>query len=129
MSDTHVTVPISVGELIDKITILEIKADRITDPAKLSNIHRELDALRIIRAGLPGLDDIAPDEMALRAVNGQLWEVEDALRACEARGDFSHDFISLARSVYQLNDQRAALKYRINHATGSALVEEKSYGA
>ena len=128
MTDTHlIHVPVSVGELIDKITILDIKAVRIPDPVKLANIERERAALHAIRSDLPRLYQIIPDETQLRAVNEQLWEVEDALRTREANGDFGADFVADARSVYRLNDKRAALKYSINQITGSALVEEKSY--
>lgn len=122
-----ITVPISVGELIDKITILDIKAARITDTAKLANVAREREALRAIRAGLADRTAFADAEDALRDINRQLWDVEDALRAREAAGDFGPDFVAEARAVYRLNDQRAALKYEINQITGSNLVEEKSY--
>jgi len=131
----HVTVPISVGELLDKITILEIKAERIADPAKLANIRVELEALDRLRRGLP-LDrpGIRRDEIAalvdeLGQVNRRLWEVEDLLRDCERAQEFGAEFIRLARAVYKENDLRARLKRRLNEETGSELVEEKSYSA
>jgi len=125
-----VTIPVSWGELFDKITILEIKRDRIEDAAKLANISRELDALRQVceSSRLPGqtLDDLVGE---LRSVNEALWDIEDDIRACERGGDFSERFIELARSVYKTNDRRAELKYQINRLLGSELVEEKSYEA
>jgi Family of unknown function (DUF6165) len=123
-----VLVPISVGELMDKITILEIKSERIKDPAQLENIARELGALRAVRLG-DGIDRTTLDRLAaeLTRVNARLWEVEDEIRECEAQGDFGEKFIALARAVYRLNDERARLKKAINLASGSRLVEEKSY--
>jgi hypothetical protein len=122
--------PISVGELIDKITILRIKRERIHAASALTNIDRELDRLREIRAG-SSLDvaDLAALEDELFRVNGRLWDVEDEVRSLEQSGDFGERFIELARSVYRLNDQRSVLKRRINEVTGSAIVEEKSYPA
>lgn len=131
----HVTVPISVGELLDKITILEIKAERIADPAKLANIRFELEALDRLRRGLaldrPGIrrDEIAALFAELGQVNRRLWEVEDLLRDCERAQEFGAEFIRLARTVYKENDLRARLKRRLNEETGSELVEEKSYSA
>lgn len=121
-------VPVSWGELIDKITILEIKNARIADPVKRANVARELAALVAARdaAGtVPPPVAALADE--LREVNEALWEIEDAIRECEAAGDFSARFVALARDVYRTNDRRAALKRRINQAMGSELVEEKSY--
>jgi len=117
--------PVSWGELIDKITILEIKAARIAEPAKLANVRRELQALTAVRDA----QGAAPATLAaeLREVNEQLWDIEDLIRECEQRGDFGPAFIELARSVYKSNDRRAALKRRISDAMGSELVEEKSY--
>jgi hypothetical protein len=122
--------PISVGELIDKITILRIKRERIRAAPARANIDRELDRLREIRAGSSlDLADLAALEEELFRVNGRLWDVEDEVRALEQSGDFGERFIELARSVYRLNDQRSMLKRRINEVTGSAIVEEKSYPA
>ncbi len=124
--------PVSVGELIDKLTILTIKSERIADSARLSNVCRELEALaREAERAQVGYPEgaLACLGQALLEVNRQLWDVEDALRRCERDGEFGSGFVGLARSVYRLNDERAALKRRINAASGSALVEEKSYAA
>ena len=129
MSAPHdILVPTSVGELLDKITILEIKSERIKNSGQIENIARELGALRAVRLG----DDIDRTMLAqlgaeLKRVNATLWDVEDAIRECDARGDFGEKFIELARAVYRLNDERARLKKAINLASGSRLVEEKSY--
>jgi ADP-heptose:LPS heptosyltransferase len=120
--------PVSVGELFDKITILEIKAERIIDPAKQANVRRELDGLNAVRLRrvppTPVLESVAQE---MRAVNRQLWDVEDSLRQAERDAKFDQHFIELARSVYRCNDQRAALKRRINELTGSGINVEKSY--
>jgi hypothetical protein len=120
-------VPISVGELMDKITILEIKSERIKNLRQLKNIAHELDALRAVRLG--DLDRAMLDKLSgeLKRVNAELWDVEDAIRDCEARGDFGASFIELARAVYRLNDERSRLKKAINLASGSRIIEEKSY--
>lgn len=120
-------VPAAWGEVIDKITILEIKDARIADPAALANVRRELDALNAVAAGLDLTDAVAEARASLRAVNAALWDIEDAIREHEQRQDFGASFIALARAVYQRNDERAALKRRINLLSGSALIEEKSY--
>jgi hypothetical protein len=123
-----ITAEIAPGELIDKITILEIKAERIEDPAKRANVQNELHLLNATRdraiAGSPELDRLAID---LRVVNERLWDVEDSIRNCERARDFGLAFIELARSVYRLNDRRATLKRAINERLGSRLIEEKSY--
>lgn len=131
LSQSHnhaVVVDIAPSELIDKITILQIKSERIKDAEKLRNIHVELASLSTARdrsiAASPKLDELA---MELRVANEQLWDIEDAIRLCERDKDFGPHFIELARSVYRCNDQRAALKRRINELLGSAIVEEKSY--
>jgi len=118
------------AELIDKITILEIKVERISEPAKLQNVRTELETLRTARDRtiLPS-DDLATLTAELRLVNEALWEIEDAIRGCEREGDFGPKFVELARSVYHKNDQRAALKRRINERLGSVIIEEKSYNA
>jgi hypothetical protein len=128
-SDTMLlSVPVSVGEVVDKLTILEIKSARISDPDKLQNIAAELDALRpLVSGGVFDGEEVALLTDALRTVNGQLWDIEDNIRAEEAAGRFGDRFIELARAVYVTNDRRAELKKKINLATGSALVEEKSY--
>jgi type II secretory pathway predicted ATPase ExeA len=124
----QVTVPISVGELLDKITILEIKAERIGDPAKRANVARELAELGACRdtLGLKG-DDLHRLVGELGQVNRRLWDVEDDLRRLEQQQSFGADFVRLARSVYLENDRRAEIKREINRITGSSLVEEKSY--
>ena len=127
----NITVEIAPGELIDKITILRLKAERLQRPEALANVSRELQALEAVlnKAGPAlGVDAVLSLTDALQAINTQLWDVEDALRLLEAEQRFDQEFIRLARSVYQLNDQRAALKRQINEACGSSLQEEKSYG-
>lgn len=123
-----VTTEISPGELFDKITILELKNERIADPAKLVNVRIALEGLQRTRdANLPVSGELDQLVAKLRAVNGRLWDVEDELRHDERRGDFGPAFIERARSVYRENDQRAALKRRIDEMLGSRLLEEKSY--
>lgn len=123
-----ITVEISPGELLDKISILEIKSERIGDAEKLANIRYELKSLQ----------DTVPDQFAanpamtrlmrdLKTVNEELWDIEDDIRDCESRKDFGETFVQLARSVYRTNDRRAAIKREINTLCGSAIVEEKSY--
>lgn len=124
----EILVPVSPGELLDKITILRIKSARMSDAAKLANVRRELAFLEDIwRSAAPPAVDLAADESALAAVNAKLWDVEDRLRELESTRRFDADFVELARAVYFTNDERAAIKKRINVALGSALVEEKSY--
>lgn len=122
--------PISLGELIDKITILEIKAVNISDAGKLQNVNHELNVLNAKVAQLldsDGQAKLAPLKAALKEINQSLWIIEDDIRDCEYAKDFSDTFIQLARSVYVTNDKRAAVKKDINLAFGSELVEEKSY--
>ena len=121
-------VPISPGELIDKITILEIKSARMTDTAKLHNVRTELTLLNETwRASAFAAVDITAEWAGLRDVNGQLWDIEDRIRDKEREDRFDAEFIELARAVYVTNDERAAIKKRINMRLGSLLVEEKSY--
>lgn len=123
-----ITVPVSVGEVVDKFTILEIKSERISDSEKLRNVANELDALRpLVSGGVFDSAELVALTDGLRAVNGELWDIEDDIRAEEAAGRFGERFIELARAVYVTNDRRAELKKKINLATGSQLVEEKSY--
>jgi hypothetical protein len=125
---SEITVPVSPGELIDKITILRIKSQRITDAAKLKNVQLELDALTTTWAkSAYAAIDISTDENALFAVNERLWVIEDEIRDKEREQAFDAEFIRLARAVYFENDERAAIKRRINLALGSAIIEEKSY--
>jgi hypothetical protein len=119
----QIIAPISVGELIDKITILEIKMERLSDWHKRANVERELAALIAVpHAATPEL------KAELSRVNRTLWDVEDEIRKCDAGEDFGPKFVALAKSVYRLNDERARLKKVINIETGSELREEKSYG-
>jgi len=122
-----ILVPVSPGELLDKITILRIKSARIADPAKLANVRPELELLEKTWREACGEADVAEDERALQAVNERLWDIEDRIREKEAARSFDEVFIELARAVYIENDRRAALKKRVNLALGSRLVEEKSY--
>ncbi len=121
-------VPISPGELIDKITILEIKSQRMTDAAKLHNVRTELALLNATWSASPfSATDISAEWTGLRDVNARLWDIEDDIRDKERDAAFDAKFIELARAVYVTNDERAAIKRRINTKLGSALVEEKSY--
>jgi hypothetical protein len=123
-----ILVPISPGELLDKITILRIKAARIRDSAKLANVRAELEWLeRVWRDSGAAIPTIAADEAELQRVNSALWDIEDRIRDKERAGAFDAEFIELARAVYVTNDERAAAKKRINTALGSRIVEEKSY--
>ena len=123
------TTRVSPGEFLDKVSILEIKLERIRDPAKLANVRRELDLLRGVWQASPLAGaDVAALTRELKAVNEALWEIEDRLRIKEARRSFDQEFIELARSVYRHNDRRAALKRELNLALRSDLIEEKSYG-
>ena len=123
-------VPVSWGELIDKITILEIKRARLRDPNAVANAVRELAALSEAAAVLdPEPIDLAGARAALTAVNTALWDIEDAIREHEAKGDFGPDFVALARSVYQRNDERGRIKHAINVMLRSGFVEEKQYAA
>ena len=121
-------VPISVGELFDKISILELKEAAIADPARRANVTREraaLDAVR--RREIPPSPELEALYAELREVNRRLWETEDGLRQRERDAKFDDRFVELARSVYRDNDRRALIKRRINELTGSDIVEEKSY--
>lgn len=126
--DLAVLVPVSFGELVDKITILRIKSEKFLDPGKLGNVRTELQLLEAARLGCSGnSSDIAELETALRDVNERLWSIEERIREHEGRADFGPAFVELARSVYKVNDTRAALKRRINQVSGSPLIEEKHY--
>ena len=127
-ASNDVLVPISPGELLDKITILRIKAARITDPAKIGNVRLELALLEKTwhESGFAAAP-VSGDERALHDVNERLWDVEDRIREKEAVQTFDRDFIELARAVYLYNDERAAIKKRVNLTLGSRIVEEKSY--
>jgi len=126
--NNEIKVPISPGELLDKITILRIKSQRMSDPQKLHNVRLELEALRATwsSSAFAGID-IEADIGALMAVNERLWVIEDDIRDKERAQAFDAEFIRLARAVYVENDERAAIKRRINVKLGSSIVEEKSY--
>jgi hypothetical protein len=125
---SQISVPVAYGELIDKITILEIKSERIRDAAKVANVRTELDLLNETwRADPASRADIAAERAGLRAVNEALWDIEDRIRLKEKAKEFDAEFVELARSVYVRNDERAAIKRRINEKLGSTLIEEKSY--
>jgi hypothetical protein len=124
----HLSVQTSPGEFLDKLTILEIKAERMADAAKLANVRRELELLRATWAASPLAGrDVAALVADLKGVNESLWEIEDRIRAKEAARAFDAEFVELARSVYRTNDRRAAIKRELNVALGSDLIEEKSY--
>jgi uncharacterized protein YukE len=125
---SELSVPVSAGELIDKITILQIKSERIRDAAKLANVRTELDQLDATWARHAfARVDIADLRARLKAVNEALWDIEDRIRLKEKAQAFDAEFIELARAVYFRNDERAAIKREINLRLGSTLVEEKSY--
>src|SRR5690606_1233073 len=125
---SEISVPVSFGELLDKIAILQIKSERMTDPAKVANVRNELAALeRTWMAHPAASQDIARLRAELKAVNERLWVIEDDIRLKEKAKAFDDGFIRLARSVYVENDERARIKKEINLALGSSYVEEKSY--
>ena len=119
-------VDISIGELVDKVTILHIKSEKIADPEKLKNIRKEFEILNSTMNAAE-IDSNSPEYRRLYEINSSLWDIEDAIREKEAAKAFDRDFIELARSVYFNNDERAAVKREINRKYGSDLVEEKSY--
>jgi hypothetical protein len=124
----EILVPISPGELLDKITILRIKALRIVDAQKLANVHLQLELLEKIWQENGVLQEVSQaDEQALQRVNERLWDIENRIRGKEAEQAFDAEFIELARAVYFWNDQRAVIKTRVNTQLGSRIVEEKSY--
>ena len=123
-------VPVSPGELIDKLTILEIKLERMSDPAKKANVAKEFDVLsQELATSVRQSSELAQLHSALKQVNETLWVVEDDIRDCERAQDFGPKFIELARSVYRINDRCAEVKKEINLLLNSDLVEEKSYAA
>jgi len=124
----YISIDVSPGELLDKITILEIKTQRITDPQKLKHVKQMLDMLQRSRTGvLPTNGQITTLEKKLLQINSRLWDIEDIIRGHERVGDFGEVFVSLARSVYRLNDERAAVKRKIDLALGATYLEEKAY--
>ena len=125
---SEILVPVSFGELLDKIAILQIKSERMSDPGKLANVRNELSALENTWMVHPAAgSDIVRLRAELKAVNERLWEIEDDIRLKEKAQEFDTEFVRLARSVYFENDERARIKREINAALGSAYIEEKSY--
>ncbi len=123
-----IKIELSIGELLDKISILQIKAERIDDPSKVKNINKELDVLMSLWNDSPYSDTNLSSEInELKNINEALWDIEDKIRDKERNQVFDKDFIELARSVYFTNDKRAEIKRIINGKTGSELIEEKSY--
>ena len=123
-----VSINISVGELIDKITILEIKAERILDPEKVVNVLAELESLsQVVLDDCVKASELAKLTAELKLVNERLWDIEDQIRGKEKEGDFGSEFIALARKVYKTNDRRSDIKRKINQLAGSKIIEEKSY--
>ena len=121
-------IEVAPGELIDKISILEIKLERLTDPQKLKNVRHEYEALAyVLASGVPDDPAVTTLRSELKAINETIWEIEDRIRDHECRQDFGPSFIQLARSVYITNDCRAGIKRQINEWLGSQLIEEKSY--
>jgi hypothetical protein len=113
---------------MDKISILEIKSDKICAPSKLANVMNELQSLREVSSKhIVESHELAQLQKQLKEVNIHLWSIEDDIRLCEKRADFGGDFVQLARSVYKFNDRRAELKKEISVLLGSSLMEEKSY--
>lgn len=125
---TEILVPTAPGELIDKLTILRLKSEKITDAAKLMNVRHEMDVLtKTANAAVPMSDALQSLWSELYEINADLWVIEDDIRTFEARSDFGPGFIALARAVYVTNDERARVKKEINLLLGSRIVEEKSY--
>jgi hypothetical protein len=126
---SEISAPVSPGELIDKITILEIKQERIKDADKIKNVNVELELLETLWGGsiYESTALVAKKRAELKAINEELWVIEDDLRLKESKAEFDQEFIELARSVYFTNDRRASVKREINVSVGSNLIEEKSY--
>lgn len=127
-SPAALTIELAPGEVLDRMTILEIKLTHITDEAKLRNVRHEHALLqKVERSALPASDKLAALRAELKAVNQAIWDIEDRIRDLERARDFGPVFVETARSVYKTNDRRAAVKRQINDYLGSAIVEEKSY--
>jgi hypothetical protein len=123
-----ILVPIAPGELIDKLTILQLKSENIKDAQKLRHVRHEFDVLHdVADSALPPSDTLKKLWKKLYKINADLWAIEDDIREFEGRGDFGPGFVALARAVYVTNDERAAIKKEINLLLGSDIVEEKSY--
>lgn len=124
----HILVPTAPGELIDKLTILRLKEERISDPTKVANVRIEREALtKTADAHIATSAELEALWESLYQINATLWDIEDDIRACEMAQDFGENFIRLARAVYITNDRRADIKKQINLLLGSELIEEKSY--
>ena len=124
----NITVEVSTGEFLDKISILEIKSERIQDPSKLSNINKELEILKKTWAeSSASQTDVSTLMAELKTINETLWDIEDRIRIKESQAAFDEEFIELSRSVYITNDRRSDVKRQLNQALGSNLMEEKSY--
>lgn len=123
----NILAPISLGELLDKISILKIKLVEIKDADKIQNIQHELDSLELILASQASVVDVTDCINQLYEVNYKIWHCEDRIRDCERRKDFDQQFITTAREIYRYNDQRSAIKKKINIQLGSNIIEEKSY--
>ncbi|MGI9386092.1 MAG: DUF6165 family protein [Methyloligellaceae bacterium] len=127
-SISTIGIEVSPAELLDKLTILEIKSQRVQDPKKLKNIRHELSLYHAVRLSkLPSDERLTALEGDLKSINESLWDIEDEIRACDAQQDFGARFVELARAVYRENDRRAAIKRQINTLLGSTIIEEKSY--
>lgn len=125
-----ILIPVSIGELADKLTILEIKAERIDDAGKRTHVQVELDGLRALWEPLAAAQhDLIAMKHELRAINERMWDVQDALRAKEAAQTFDAEFVTLARAVAQRNGERITVKNAINRLVGSRFIEEKQYQA
>ena len=123
-----VEIPVSPGELIDRLTILQIKTERITDPGRSNRVEKERQLYEEVREGrVPRSEEIEQLTLELKEINEKLWDIEDRIRISEKDQLFDDTFISLARSVYKTNDRRAALKRQIDVLLGSVLAEEKEY--
>ncbi len=123
-----ITIEISPGEVVDRLAILRIKLEHMTDEAKLANVRLELEGLEAARdKKIPDTPEIAALDADLEAINAKLWDIEDEIRDCERDGEFGPHFIELARAVYYNNDERARIKREINQLLGADIVEEKSY--
>ena len=121
-------IPVSFGEATDKVTILELKRERIIDPAKVANIEAELDVVRkLLFDRTQGVAAFGPLFEKLKIINGRLWDIEEKIRSCEKRADFGYTFVQLARAVYRTNDERARVKRALDVLFGSGVFEEKSY--
>ena len=128
MTANAILIPVAPGELIDKITILKIKSERMSDAEKLANVRRELEMLRDVqRLNIAEDPQISAMQARLEEVNGRIWDLEDVIRDCERNKDFGEVFLDTARKIYRTNDERAAIKKEINLYLGSQIVEEKSY--